>query len=195
MNPDRKTMIISVSALVIAVITISVAYATLSTTLKVRVGKVTQSSFNWDIKLNSGTVTGIASGTTTTTCGNATVTESSVSVDEIALSKPGDKCSYKLTVQNKGDVDANLASIAATSPDNIACDSTQEGKLVCGNVVYALAKESSGAEILKRGEQKIFKTNGTADFYLVVSYDASKNVSNENIIHTGAGFTVVYNRD
>lgn len=192
MNKERKTMYISILALVIAVVGVSIAYAALSTSLKVKFGTVTQSAFNWDIKLNKGTVNGVSSGTSTTVCGNATVTDSSVSIGSVTLSKPGDKCTYPLTAQNKGDVDAVLSSITATSPDGVSCNSSSEGKLVCGNVVYSLTSDSNGVNFLKRGEQRIAKTNGTADFYLVVSYSVSPEVSNEEITHTGAGFTVVY---
>ena len=48
---------------------------------------------------------------------------------------------------------------------------------------------------IKRGEQKVLKTNGTSDFYLVVSYNVTSEVLNEEVTHTGAGFTVVYGQD
>ncbi len=195
MYKDRKSMYVSIFALVVAVIGVTVAYAALSTSLSVKFGKVTQSAFEWDIKLKEGTVAGIVSGTNTTVCGNATVADNSVTVDAITLSKPGDKCNYPLTVQNKGDVDANLASITASSPNGVSCNSSVEGKLVCGNVVYSLAKDNTGLTPLKRGEQKVLKTNGTSDFYLVVSYDVSSEVLNEEVSHTGAGFTLVYGQD
>lgn len=195
MNKDRKSMYVSIIALVIAVVGVTIAYAALSTSLSVKFGKVTQSAFNWDISLKEGTVSGVSSGTNTTTCGTATIDANSITVGEITLSKPGDKCHYPLTVQNKGDVDANLASITATSPNGVSCNSDVEGKLVCGNVTYSLANDTTGTNLLKRGEQKVFKTNGTSDFYLVVSYDVTPNVINEEVSHTGAGFTVVYGQD
>ena len=77
MNKDRKVMYVSLLSLVVAVVGVSMAYAALSTSLKIKFGTVTQSSFNWDIKLNSGIVAGVSSGTGTTVCGNATVTDSS----------------------------------------------------------------------------------------------------------------------
>lgn len=195
MNKDRKAMYVSIFALVIAVVGVTIAYAALSTSLSVKFGRVTQSAFEWDIKLREGNVTGIASGTSTTVCGTATVTENSITVADITLSKPGDKCNYPLTVQNKGDVDANIASITATSPNGVSCNNDTEGKLVCGNVVYSLASDSEGLNVLKRGEQKVLKTNGTSDFYLVVSYNVTSEVLNEEVTHTGAGFTVVYGQD
>lgn len=195
MNKDRKSMYVSVVALLIAVVGISIAYAALSTSLNVKFGQVTQSAFNWDIKLNKGTVPGVATGTSTTSCGTATVTDNSVTVDAITLDKPGDKCNYPLTVQNKGDIDANLTSIAASSPNGVSCDNTVEGKLVCGNIVYSVTNDAAGNNLLRKGEQKVLKTNGTSDFYLVVSYTVSKEVLNEEVTHSGAGFTLIYGQD
>ncbi len=195
MNKDRKGMYISILALVIAVIGVTIAYAALSTSLKVKFGKVTRSAFTWDISLESGTVEGIAAGTSGTTCGTATITENSAEVDAVKLDKPGDMCYYPITVKNKGDIDANLKSITATSPTGVACDNSIEGKLVCGNVVYKLTKDTTGINLLKRGEQRVLKTNGTSDFYLVVSYEVAENVLNAEVTHTGAGFTLVYGQD
>ncbi|MCI8460959.1 MAG: hypothetical protein HFE81_06130 [Bacilli bacterium] len=192
MNKDRKAMYVSILALIIAVVGVSIAYAALSTSLKVTFGKVTRSAFVWEVKLSKGEVPGTASGTNTTTCGTATVSESSVTVDAVTLSKPGDKCSYPITVQNKGDIDANITNIAATSPSGIPCDNTVEGKLSCGNVTYKLTSDIEGLNVLKKGTQRVLKNNGTADFYLVVSYDVSANALNQEVTHTGAGFTVVY---
>ncbi len=195
MNKDRKVMYVSLLSLVVAVVGVSMAYAALSTSLKIKFGTVTQSSFNWDIKLNSGIVAGVSSGTGTTVCGNATVTDSSATIDSIKLSKPGDKCTYPLEVQNKGDIDANLTSITATSPDGVACNRMEEGKLVCGNVVYSLANDSAGTSLLTSREQKVERINGVSNFYLVVSYEVLPNVSNEEVTHIGAGFTLVYGQD
>lgn len=195
MNKDRKAMYVSLIALAIAVVGVSIAYAALSTSLKIKFGAVTQSAITWDVRLNKGTSVGIVSGTNETTCGNATVTESSVTLDNVGLSKPGDQCTYPLTVQNKGDIDANLQSITATSPTGIACESSTEGKLVCGNVVYKLTSDVSGSNILQPGNQRILKNNGANDFYLVVSYEVAPNTVNEASSQSGAGFTVVYGQD
>ena len=45
MNRDRKSMYVSIFALVIAVVGVTIAYAALSTSLSVKFGRVTQSAF------------------------------------------------------------------------------------------------------------------------------------------------------
>lgn len=195
MNKDRKPLYVSLLALIIAVVGISIAYAALSTSLKVNFGKVTRHAFIWDVKLKNETVSGIPSGTSGTVCGTATVTDSSATVDEVTLDKPGDKCVYPITVQNKGDIDANLINVAATSPRGVSCDSSTESKMVCGNVVYQLTSDAAGTTPLKRNNQRILKNNGASDFYLVVSYEVSANASNIDATHTDAGFTLVYGQD
>lgn len=195
MNKDRKPLYVSLLALIIAVVGISIAYAALSTSLKVNFGEVTRHAFVWDVKLKNETVTGISSGTSGTTCGTVTVTDSSTIVDEVTLDKPGDKCVYPITVQNKGDIDANLLNVAATSPRGVSCDSSIESKLVCGNIVYQLTSDAAGTTLLRRNNQRISKTNGISEFYLVVSYEVSGNALNIDATHTDAGFTLVYGQD
>ena len=53
MNKDRKAMYVSILALIIAVVGVSIAYAALSTSLKVTFGKVTRSAFVWEVKLST----------------------------------------------------------------------------------------------------------------------------------------------
>lgn len=195
MNKERKSMYISIIALIIAVIGVTIGYAALSTSLKVKFGTVTQSKFNWDVALENGTVTGVNSGTSGTTCGTATVSDSEVSVESIKLSKPGDKCSYHLSVKNAGDVDAVLSNISSVAPEGVSCKNGQNGELICGNVTYSLNSDANGNSPLTIGQQRVGKTNGTADFYLVVSYQVGAQVLNEEVTHTGAGFTVVYSQD
>lgn len=195
MNKERKSMYISLIALIVSVIGVTIGYAALSTSLKVKFGTVTQSKFNWDVKLTSGEVTGINSGTSGTSCGNATVTANEVNVDAIKLSKPGDQCSYKLNVRNEGDVDAVLSNISSIAPEGVSCKTGENKELICGNVIYSLANDSLGTTPLTVGQQRVGKTNGTSDFYLVVSYKVDAASLNEEVTHTGAGFTVVYSQD
>jgi len=195
MNKDRKSMYIAIIALVVGVIGVTIGYAALSTTLKVKFGTVTQDSFTWDVKLASGEVAGVNSGTSGTTCGTATVTDSEVNIAAIKLSKPGDKCSYRLSVKNAGDVDAVLSNISSTAPEGVSCKTGENKELVCGNVTYSLATDINGANPLVVGEQRVPKTSGISDFYLVVSYKVQATVLNEEVTHKGAGFTQVYSQD
>lgn len=195
MNKERKSMYISIIALIIAVIGVTIGYAALSTSLKVKFGTVTQSKFNWNVKLTNGEITGVNSGTSATTCGVATVTDNEVSIEAIKLAKPGDKCSYQLNVKNEGDVDAVLSNISSIAPEGVSCKTGENKELVCGNVTYSLATDALGTTPLTVGQQRVGKINGTSDFYLVVSYKVNAASLNEEVSHTGAGFTVVYSQD
>jgi len=189
MDKDRKPMYVSIFALIVAIIGVTVAYAALQTSLEIRFGSVTQSAYTWDIKLRNGNVAGAATGSDKVVCGNAMVTDNSVSVGAVTLSRAGDMCSYPLTVENRGEIDAILAHISASSPKNISCNNEGEGKLVCGNIVYRLSNDSTGNNLLTPNTQRVNKAGGTADFYLVVSAIAD---TDSTVAHDGAGFTVIY---
>lgn len=191
MNKDRKPMYVSIFALVIAIVGVTVAYAALQTSLEIKFGSVTQSAYTWNIKLKNGNVAGNPTGSDKVICGNATVADSTVSVKSVNLSSAGDMCSYPLTVENNGEVDAILSAISTTSPKNVSCSNEEEGKLVCGNIVYRLSTDERGENLLTSSSQRVSKAGGTSNFYLVVS-STTDAAAGATVSQDGAGFTVIY---
>lgn len=191
---DHKNAYLSIAALVVAVIGLSVAYAALSATLNVNFGNVSQSAMTWNVGFQTGNVTGTASGTSTTglTCGTATVTADTATIGNTTLSKPGDTCTYALTIQNTGSIDANLATITPTTPTGITCSPATGGNMVCGNMTYKLTTDAAGSTILTNN--RVLSANtGTLPVYLVVSYTGG-DVNDSAVTQAGAAFTLVYNQ-
>ena len=124
---------IAVMALLIGV---TVAYAALSATINITVNKITQNAVTWNVAFATGTVTPTVGGTSSDvgrSCGNATVTATTVMVANTTLSKPDDSCTYELTIQNTGDIDAILSTITPVTPTSATC--TNSGaSMVCGNI-------------------------------------------------------------
>lgn len=191
MSKERKTMYISILALIFTVTCLSVAYAALKTNISVRFGKVTQKALTWDIGFQEGIVAGQAAGTSATgrSCGNVTVTKENVTVATTSLSKPEDSCIYTLVVENYGGIAARLASITPQTPSGVACDFSNESKMVCGNLTYQLISDINNKVSL--GTDQIVGINQTKNIYLVVSYTGS-DVNNAPITQTRAGFTLNY---
>jgi len=182
----------------ILVVGVVVAYAALSTTLTITFGNVTQNALTWNVAFTAGTVNGTPGGTSATgrSCGAATVTANSVSVAATTLSKPGDSCTYALTVKNTGGIAASLSSLKPTAPTSTTCGTTQNAsssagaKLVCGNITYEITTDSAGATPLKTGST-IAASTGSQAVYLVVKYTGS-GVNSSAVTQTGAKFTFVY---
>lgn len=187
---DRKGFYIAFIVVSIAVLGLSVAYAALSTTLNIKFGSVTQNALSWDVGFVAGTVNAVVSGTSATgrSCGSATVTKSSVTVSNITLSKPGDKCTYTLPVKNSGDIAAKRSSITNTVPSS-ECSSS--GYMMnCGNIKYMLSSDSAGTTALGTNSGSL-AAGSTENIYLVVSY-IGDSLNSSAVSQTGAGFTIVY---
>ena len=104
MEKARKIKIISLCALLVAVLGLTVAFAALSQTLTIN-GSAAVDTATWDIHFEK------TSGKETEVEGAATFTEPTLSGTKIenfsaTLTKPGDSVTYYFDIVNKGTVDA-----------------------------------------------------------------------------------------
>lgn len=190
---NQKSAYVLLGVLSIMIIGLSIAFAALSSTLNITFGNVTQSAESWNIAFKTGTgVAGTAKGTSTTgrTCGTANITATTATIADTTLSKPGDSCTWPLTVENKGTIDATLATITPTAPTSVTC--TNSGaSMVCGNITYKITTDENAATLLKTGG-KLAKS-GTQQIYLTATYTGS-TLSATKVVQSGAKFSLVYNQ-
>ena len=176
----------------ILLVGVGVAYAALSTTLNITFNKVTQNALSWNVAFQTGTVTPTAAGTSATgrVCGTATVTADSVTVAETSVSKPGDKCTYQLVIENTGTVNARLSSITPTAPTSTTCETASEGVLACGTISYKLTTDAAGTTAFTSGGT--LAAGATQNVYLVVSYIPTTTVSETAVSQSNGKFTLSY---
>ena len=108
MEKTRKIKIISLCALLVAVLGLTVAFASLSQTLTIN-GSAAVDAASWDIHFEK------TSGKETEVKGAATFTEPTLSGTTIenfsaTLTKPGDSVTYYFDIVNNGTVDAVVSS-------------------------------------------------------------------------------------
>ena len=108
MEKTRKIKIISLCALLVAVLGLTVAFAALSQTLTIN-GSAAVNAASWDIHFEN------TSGKETEVKGAATFTEPTLSGTTIenfsaTLTKPGDSVIYYFDIVNNGTVDAQIES-------------------------------------------------------------------------------------
>ena len=108
MEKTRKIKIISLCALLVAVLGLTVAFASLSQTLTIN-GSAAVNAASWDIHFEK------TSGKETEVKGAATFTEPTLSGTKIenfsaTLTKPGDSVTYYFDIVNNGTVDAVVSS-------------------------------------------------------------------------------------
>ena len=188
---NQRDMLKIVGAIVLVIAGLSVAYAALQSTLNISTSSVTQGSSTWNVAFQTGTVTPTVGGTSATgrSCGDATVTANTVTVATTTLSKPQDKCTYALVVQNTGSIDAVLNTITPVVPASTTC--TQgTASMVCGNITYKLATDTSGTPELATGST-LANTSGTQNVYLIIEYTGT-TTSSTAVQQNAGGFTLVY---
>ena len=96
-NKNNRSMLI-IALLCAALFGIAVAYAALSATLNITFNKISQDALVWNVGFETGTVTATASGSSSISCGEASVTANTVTIANTVLGTLHDKCIYKLKV-------------------------------------------------------------------------------------------------
>lgn len=184
----NKKVQIALGIVVSGLILVSVAFAVLSQNLNISFGNVTQSALTWNVGFKGSESVPTKEGTSDDglSCGNATVTPSTVTISNSTLSKPEDKCTYPLSIINSGDIAATLTNIAATAPTSVNCD-ISGSTMICGNITYKLVTTSdtsltTGITINKNEEYNI---------ELVVSYTGT-SLTTAQVTQNNAKFTLTY---
>ena len=158
------------------------------------VNKVTQTAQSWNVALTTGTLTATVEGTGDTgrSCGTATVTATSITVNNTTLSKPGDGCVYTFVVNNTGTIAAKLGTVTPTKPTGTTCGTASGGNMVCGNITYRVTTNSAGTTIAKSSNTSV-AAGGTKTLYLVVRYTGT-DLATSAVTQTGAKFKLPFNQ-
>lgn len=188
---NRKVLNIALCIVSVLIIGIVVAYAALSATLNISFSGITQNALTWNVGFTGTSAAGAAAGTSATgrSCGNATITASTVSVAATTLSKPGDKCTYTLTIKNSGSIAARLSSITPTKPTSTTCATASGATMVCGNITYKLTSDSGGATAINANTT--LNAGASLTVYLVASYTGA-GLNSSAVTQSGAKFVLSY---
>ncbi len=159
----RKKLVLSFMIVAfVMLLSISIAYAALGTTLTVTVNKVTQNAMTWDIGFQTGTVSGVATTTNSlASCGSATATTDTISGITTTLADVGDKCAYTFTIKNNGTIGGKISAIDITKPTNTTC-TTSGSTMVCGDITYKLHYDNEASSSLVAIGDTIAAKSGSA---------------------------------
>lgn len=202
-NTKSKFKVIMLITL-ISVGFISIAYALLAQTLDITFNKVTQDALTWNIRFKksgsswtvSATQSSYNSNTTGISCGDATINSTnqlSVTIADTELSKPGDRCVWPLTVENKGSIKAKLKTVTANKGSNNC--SVSGAQLTCGKIVYILATDSACTTKLAASPVvELAASTGTKQLYLCAYYpeETTSLATGLPITHTGISYTLTF---
>ena len=201
MERNRGVKVLSIIALVVAVIGLTVAFASMSQTLNIT-GKADMQAASWDIKFAN-----LAPTTAEAAHGHASVTQaptlSNTSIGEfnVTLTRPGDYVEYTFDVVNNGSINAKIGTLSkkatptCTSPTSATADAT----LVCSHLIYTL-KYGDGNTNYTAGtdveEQQTLASHDTAHMVLRLEYDQNATELPGNDVEiSDLGITLVYNQN
>ena len=130
MTDKSKNILLGV--LIVGLVSMTVAYAALSTTLTIN-GTASIPATKWDVEITDWTDatpgTGYTGKVNTATHPAATVSSTAITNLAVQLKQPGDIATYSFNISNLGSIDAKLASFdyhckVGTGASATACDNT-----------------------------------------------------------------------
>ena len=136
----KKLKMISLCAVIVAVLGLTVAFAALSRTLTISSG-ATMDRYDWDIhfkNISQPTLVGKATATATPTLADQGATINNMNVN---LKEPNDKVIYTVDIENSGDINAAIASF------NMPTFTEQQSQLIDFKAEYTLPKSGNNKEI------------------------------------------------
>ena len=108
LSNDRKTLYIILSIVMISVLTLTVVYAALSTTLNIT-GNAEVTAASWDIYLDN-----VQLNSNSSTSNIPTISDKTTASFSTTLSEPGDFYEFTIDVVNNGSIDAMIDSVTKT---------------------------------------------------------------------------------
>ena len=173
--------------LLVGIISMTIAYAALSTSLKISTTTKINDT-NWDIHFENLTLVENASGNTGTVVKPAKIQDNTTQIKELVvdLKKPGDFVSYTFDIVNNGDIAAKLTSIVFSTP-NCGVNSTE-----CQNLEYSLKYTTSGiTPAVNNILQKKSRINAT----LTIKYKENAPLIEEDVTANGIDITMIYTQN
>ncbi len=202
MEKDRGGRVLGIIAICIAVVGLSIAYASLSQTLTIN-GTATVSGNSWDVHFVTGTLS------TAATVGHASVPDTdpialgttSVTLHEVTLATPGDEVSYTFDVTNAGTLPAIIKTFTYNTP-TVTAGSTGETKtadeaLVSGKLIYKLVYYNANpANETEVAVNDTLTAGQTRKLRLIIGYDATAtSVPTADVEIANLGATIIYGQN
>lgn len=187
-NANTNTYIISLLALIITAVGVSISFLVVTSNVSVRDAYATD-SIGWNVSfknISKATLLGSAEEySSPTLVGNSTV----IKDFRVVFQSIGDAVSYTYEVANSGKLDAKVSSIDYTTPFCFGSGSNaaRDAKMVCEGIeikmTYADGREIQRGDIIKSGEAK--------EVRLTVTYNG-KGMPIQPVTAEDLAVTVVY---
>ncbi len=208
MERKRGTTVAVVAALIIAVVSLGIAFAAFSTTLTIN-GSATVQATSWNIffapsKADEKSSTPVALTTDNiTTTGTAASTQADLSASTFTwaatLKTPGDSVRYTFVARNTGDYNAKIRSIVAPQLTCEFADKTTAQTFCNNHVTYGVYKDAACTQPVAANDT-LTKADGYATYYVKVELlnnfaENGSDLPTQNVNITSNTISVIYEQD
>lgn len=194
----KKLVLFFFVVAIVLLLSVSIAYAALSSTMTVTINRVTQQAMTWDIGFQTGTITGVVTSSNgLASCGTATATVNTISGISTTLADVGDKCAYTFHILNKGTIGGRVSNIAIVKPANTSC-TINGSTMVCGDITYKLRYNSATSSTLLSLNDTIAPKSGSTvtDQTVVLTIEhTGTTASQTDYQQTGFSYTITYGQN
>lgn len=188
MEKERKIKVLSLVALVVAVLGLTVAFAALSQTLTIN-GTANVDAASWDIHFeNLSDINIHSTGNTVIENNPPTLYENTIENINVSISTPGDYLDYMVDVVNDGSIDAKVSSVDISplctldSPvescdwDNNGIVSQEDVNLVNQNIMFAYGFSSEdGSSAVNTIPKEILEPGNRIQLGIFLSFNNNAN--------------------
>lgn len=194
MEKERKTKIIAIIAICIAIVGLTVGFAAFSSTLTIN-GTGTVKSSSWQVRFENLSAVTKAGTATEVTAPTINTNDTNIGDYDVTLTTPGDSISYTFDVANNGTFDAEVTSITIPTPTctGNGANAVTDAQNVCSNLSYTLTYADGSsiavADSIAAGEKKAMKLTLTYSKDITAVQLPSDDVAISNL-----GITILYSQ-
>lgn len=197
----RKKLYIILSIIVIAILSLTIAYAVLSTTLSIT-GSANINASTWQIEFKPSSYPTETTGSATYT--TPTITGTSIGNYSVSLTKPGDSVTMVFAVENQGTLNAEIDSVINSIPTCTSLDNNPNDEiLICNNLEISMTYNSiyqsqiSPGDILKVGRSTCLvngdKINSTTAIKIKIGLKETMNsISRTKVVISNLSHQIIY---
>ncbi len=192
---DRSFKIVTIVALLVAVLGLSIGYAAYAENLKISGTVAVKASSNtWDVhfeNISAASFTGIANEMV-----SPDLTSTVISKFEVNFFAPGDSVSYTFDVVNKGLLNAKLTTFSKGSlscePSTNSTATATEANALCRDLTYTLTY-ADGSEVKVGDLVKYEDGNNTKTLKVTVAWKDDSTISlTDDVLVTIGVTTFIY---
>ena len=196
MKENKKFLqMVSVLSLIIAVLGISVGFASMSNSLTIN-GTAEIKPANWSVHFTNVRGPELSNGASEITAPTISQKDTHIGDYAIQLTKPGDKAVYYIDVTNDGDINAAITAKPIITTPVITAVSTEnkenDERIIRENLKYSVTYDD-GSEIKLGDELKAVNGSRTKTIKIVLEYDENATEIPTDDVHiTGLDVTLLY---